>query len=106
MIEFSQSTILQFYLKHKGILINLLSVFTFLGLNKVLGSRGINNLQEAPWLAAFFLVFYFLELPATYYSMGAFNERRRRAGIKPILLHRWMNMGPWQSSFGVDVLLY
>ena len=82
-----------FYLKHKGIIINLFSVITFLGFSHSLGSRGINDLEKAPWVALLYLIIFFLEPWATRYSMGAFNQRRQKAGITPILLHRWMNLG-------------
>jgi hypothetical protein len=82
-----------FYLKHKGILINLFSVCTFLGFDRTLGTRGINDLDKAPWLALLYLVVFLLEPWATRYSMGAFNQRREAADLDPILLHRWMHNG-------------
>ncbi len=82
-----------FYLKHKGIIINLFSVLTFLGFTNSLGSRGINNLDKAPWLALLYLIIFLLEPWATRYSMGAFNQRRETAGLAPILLHRSMYAG-------------
>jgi len=81
-----------FYLRHKGLFINLFSVITFLGIHHSLGKGGPDALGEMPWLALLFIVLFFLEPWATRYSMGAFNQRRETAGLSPILLHRWMRM--------------
>lgn len=81
-----------FYLRHKGLFINLFSVITFLGIHHSLGEGGPDTLGKMPWLALLFIVLFFLEPWATRYSMGAFNQRRETAGLSPILLHRWMRM--------------
>ncbi len=83
-----------FYLRHKGLLINLFSVLTFLGIDKILDTGDIDQLNTSPWLGWLFILAYAFEPWATYYSMGAMNERREKAGLKVIFLHQWLNNIP------------
>ena len=77
-----------FYLQHRGLIINIVSVSLF-GLIQQSGMlRDIDVLGEQWPLAIVFLLVFFLEPWATYYSMGAMNQRREEKGIKPIWLHR------------------
>ncbi len=100
-----------FYIRHKGLIINLFSVLSFLGINAFLGDKGINNLSKVPLMALIYVFVFFLEPWATAYSMGAFNQRRERAGLKPIALHQWMGLGFlgiafWGGRTSINSLLF
>ena len=78
------------YGKHRGLIFNLISVFIFWGIKAGLGEQGIDNMKEVPWTALLFLIVFFLEPWAVYYSMGIMNQRRVEAGLDLFFLHRWM----------------
>ncbi len=105
-----QKRVSGFYIRHKGLIINFSSVLFFLGFNSLLGDEGINKLPEAPLLALIYVLVFALEPWATSYSMGAFNQRRKQAGIDLIALHALLRAGFlavvfWASRTAINGLL-
>ena len=87
----AESPIHIFYQRHKSLAINVFSILLFLLINRALGENGVNNLPQVPLVGAAFIIAFLAEPWATFYSMGAFNQRRIEAGIEPVRVHRWMN---------------
>lgn len=75
-----------FYLNHRGIIINLISLALFWW-----WSPGFADGDGPFWLVILVIVALLAEPWALYYSMGVFNARREKRGIKPILLQRMVS---------------
>lgn len=75
-----------FYLNHRGFIINLVSLALFWW-----WSPGFADGGGAIGLAVLVFLALLAEPWAIYYSMGVFNARREEQDIKPILLHRLVN---------------
>lgn len=81
MTEKTKQNRASWWVQHRGLWINLASIFLVIGL------KGISFEEEGEWLTrpllllVTLLVIFVLEPWAIYYSMGALNQRRNLAGL-------------------------
>ena len=79
-----------FYLQHRGLIINLSSLGVFFLMQQLSGGSEMEALLRSPLIATIFLIAYFFEPWAIYYSMGVYNEKREKEGIPQHSLQRYL----------------